>query len=73
MYMGARTKHPLHPHPISINDSLRFLVFIKNLQITCKNLLCIGCGLISGFGLTYGVNDVAGVNGGVGFPGTGLC
>lgn len=38
-----------------------------------QNLLCIGCGLISGFGLTYGVNDVAGVNGGVGFPGTGLC
>lgn len=38
-----------------------------------QNLLCIGCGLISGFGLTYGVNDVAGVSGGVGFPGTGLC
>lgn len=38
-----------------------------------QNLLCIGCGFISGFGLTYGVNDVAGVNGGVGFPGTGLC
>lgn len=37
------------------------------------DLLCMGWGLISGLGLTYGVNDVAGVNGGVGLPGTGLC
>lgn len=36
-------------------------------------LLCIGCGLMSGFGLTYGVIDEAGVSGGVGFPGIGLC
>lgn len=42
-------------------------------KMVLQNLLCMGCGLISGFGLTYGVIEVAGVNGGVGLPGTGLC
>lgn len=28
---------------------------------------------MSGLGLTYGVIEEAGVSGGVGFPGTGLC
>lgn len=45
------------------------IILLNNMQ----SLLCIECGLISGFGLTYGVIDVAGVNGGVGLPGTGLC
>lgn len=42
-------------------------------RISIMYLLCIGCGFISGFGLTYGVIDEAGVSGGVGLPGTGLC
>lgn len=37
------------------------------------DLLCGRFGLMSGFGLMYGVMEEAGVSGGVGLPGTGLC
>lgn len=49
-------------------------MLLKKLEmLRTQNLLGIITGLTSGFGLIYGVIEDAGVNGGVGLPGTGLC